>query len=42
MNEELNRFFKSISFEDELFNEANLDRVVLKKSGILLCFSHTL
>ena len=32
MNEELNRFFKSISFVDELFNEASLDRVVLKKN----------
>ena len=32
MNEELNRFFKSISFADELFNEASLERVVLKKN----------
>ena len=31
MNDELNRFFKSISFSDTLFNDAILDRVVLKK-----------
>ena len=31
MNEELNRFFKSISFSDDVFNEALLDRVVFKK-----------
>lgn len=31
MSEELNRFFKSISFNDDAFNEALLDRVVFKK-----------
>ena len=31
MSEELNRFFKSISFSDDAFNEALLDRVVFKK-----------
>lgn len=31
MNDELGRFFKSINFSDELFNDAILDRVVLKK-----------
>ena len=31
MSEELNRFFKSISFNDDVFNEALLDRVVFKK-----------
>ena len=35
MNEELNRFFKSISFVDELFNEASLDRVVLMKINFM-------
>ena len=31
MNDELNRFFKSISFTDEEFKNASLERVVLKK-----------
>ena len=31
MNEEVSRFFKSISFSDENFNDCILDRVVLKK-----------
>ena len=28
MSEELNRFFKSISFSDDAFNDSLLDRVV--------------
>ena len=29
---ELSRFFNSISFNDELFNEAKLEKVVLRKN----------
>ena len=32
MNEELNRFFKSISFSDDEFRDSILERVVLKKN----------
>ena len=32
MNNELVRFFKSINFSDEVFNDAILERVVLKKN----------
>ena len=32
MNNELVRFFKSINFSDEVFSDAILERVVLKKN----------